>query len=50
VLARELEERRQVVGPPHQPRRRVGEIAGQARQPLALSLQRTGIRDDDAVG
>ena len=50
VFARELDERRQIVGSTDQRRDRVGQVARQAREPLALALERLRIRHDEAVG
>ena len=46
----ELDERRQIGGAADERRGRVGQVARQAREPLALALQRRRIRHDDAVG
>ena len=50
MLAGQLDERRQVGGPADERRGRVGQVARQAGEPLALALQRRRIRHHDAVG
>ena len=50
VLADEVGERRQVVGAADERRGRLGQVARQAREPLALPLERGRIRHDEPVG
>ena len=50
VLAHELDERREVCRTPNERRDQVGQVAGQARPPLALAFQRGRIGHHDTVG
>ena len=50
MLARELGERSQIGAAAEQRRDGLGQVARQAREPLALALQRARIGHDEAVG
>ncbi len=50
MFAGQLDERRQVGGSADQRRGRLGQVARQAGEPLALALERRRIRHHDAVG
>ncbi len=50
MFPHELDERRQIDGTADQRRRGVGQVAREAREPLALALQHPRVRHDDAVG